>query len=657
MPDRPVNQPSAAPAPNILKRLWYRIAALCISPIVLLWRWWRKRRLVADQLLLAVSAALCVALLIAWPNIPGRKNSESPADGREYSVNVAIGQTGGNTALVAQSRPVQPISGQRTEQTPPPVFADLLVFCQRYAYPLLDWGGAFLDWIAPIVGWTYACLDCTPLRISLAAVIAWFGLGWGARVVLWFNLIYLQDRRRPKSLQNAVIPSQKIAVDAIIDLLEKCRTDRPGPIIGLRGKWGSGKSYLIGVLHDRLASKPNPVALIHINVWREESQSDLHLEIVRQITAHPEVLCRCLDVLPPEFAAASWLGILRKMLPDGLHLKMDFKAATMDTNMTFPMLWQHVLKRIVDEFCLKNQRKIVVVLDEIDRADPAMSQATIMLARRALELPGVSVILPFVPEHLAYKVFNPLQCYSPDLAANMFAILAEHAPLSSADICMSRGTLDTALESTVRRATSVAGTASAKSQSNLDRGAPLPAHEAVPSSDKPFIERVRPEVESALAQRFLGEKEEASEARQLRQKRLQELFSEKYVATFIEIPTLEAADIAWLVVHSDAEIFAHIRARLMKWVQSSLETTENQTDWNTIETQVMNLIRKQEERFPKSRITIRQYQGALVHISSHVEMHLRRPERISGIKSIELWLSIIATAYLRAQTRGRKVAG
>jgi hypothetical protein len=73
--------------------------------------------------------------------------------------------------------------------------------------------------------------------------------------------------------------------------------------------------------------------------------------------------------------------------------------------------------------------RIVTILDEVDRATVPVAQAAIVLTRRALALPGLAVVLPYVAAQLRNKVFNPLHDFAPDLHQTFMANLEHHYPL------------------------------------------------------------------------------------------------------------------------------------------------------------------------------------------------------------------------------------
>ncbi|MBI4741965.1 MAG: hypothetical protein HY777_10560, partial [Betaproteobacteria bacterium] len=71
----------------------------------------------------------------------------------------------------------------------------------------------------------------------------------------------------------------------------------------------------------------------------------------------------------------------------------------------------------------------VTSLDEVDRATIPVAQAAVVLTRRALSLPGLAVVLPYVEGQLRHKVFNPLHDFSPDLHQTFLVNLEHQHPI------------------------------------------------------------------------------------------------------------------------------------------------------------------------------------------------------------------------------------
>lgn len=223
-----------------------------------------------------------------------------------------------------------------------------------------------------------------------------------------------------------------------------------GETFALRGSWGTGKSFLLHQMEQGMAGalkmvevygyaehedrentgsefsitydlKPVPQGLdklpyVKVQVWSEETETDLQFAVLRGLLLHPAVLFNTAwrELMTPVLATQilvrrikCWLG----------QLRVKTTAIEMDISLGVPLPWQTYLNKLASS----NRHGFVVVLEEIDRATPAMAQVAIVMARRSLDMPGVTVIIPYVQEQIRYKVFNPLMCETTDLQTSMLA--------------------------------------------------------------------------------------------------------------------------------------------------------------------------------------------------------------------------------------------
>lgn len=111
-------------------------------------------------------------------------------------------------------------------------------------------------------------------------------------------------------------------------------------------------------------------------------------------------------------------------------LRLAFKNAHAEAEMSlrpdalFPLPMQHQIEWIVRRMRRRGYG-LVVILEEIDRAAPAVTRHAILSAERSFKLPGVTVILPYVEEHLWIKAFNPLNPAPPDLGGTLESLLEQ----------------------------------------------------------------------------------------------------------------------------------------------------------------------------------------------------------------------------------------
>jgi hypothetical protein len=254
---------------------------------------------------------------------------------------------------------------------------------------------------------------------------------------LWLaGRFYLYDRYSQRSLdglpagpaaaQPRLLKSQQGLVDELTRIVLSDGVDEAPRLIALRGGWGSGKSFLLQVFRRRLEAdgdKGGKAVVVHVDVWRHSTERDLHLALFEALLSHPEVPpFPALLRYPVTLVPVLWLRYFSRVLQRGQIEVSGLKVA-----LTLPvLLWQKSLEHAV-AVTRRRGRRVVWILDEIDRCSPELAQGAVALARRALSLPGSIVILPFVPEQLRYKVFNPLRLSRPDLDSTLQALIFDYA--------------------------------------------------------------------------------------------------------------------------------------------------------------------------------------------------------------------------------------
>lgn len=288
----------------------------------------------------------------------------------------------------------------------------------------------FAAWLRPLLWFLLAYLLVHAMVLALRAWVHW-------RYQLRSNAHYIaasSGGRNP-------LPSQEAVIDRLLSEIAHARMDRANAVLAIEGRWGSGKSFVVSTVRSRLESNfvdvqsravPGTcqwgrVACVHLDVWREQSESDLHLELVETILSHPKVL-------EHGFTRYPWMRMVlrrfghafRHLFSSGMKLQYQGIEAQLGVSpQLLPMMAQNDLEKVLGELRLRKVL-LVVVLDELDRAVPAVSQAAVVLTQRALALPGVVVLMPFVRSQFRQKVFNPAMASSADLYATFLAQLADH---------------------------------------------------------------------------------------------------------------------------------------------------------------------------------------------------------------------------------------
>lgn len=233
-----------------------------------------------------------------------------------------------------------------------------------------------------------------------------------------------------------LLPSQKEFVERMVSRLEQFDLHRPGPLWAIRGRWGDGKSFLIRALQTKLENRSeansNKLAVVYIDVWRHQSERDLHWAMVEAIFSNPEVLRYAFDAYPVMRLLLRHVVITLHRFFAGLTLKGAWLEVSMGMlgQQALPLMAQRDLEQVIARLRSAGVRT-VVFLDEMDRATPAAAQAAIVLTRRSLNLPGLAVVMPYVEGQLEAKVFNPLQVHVPELYQTFIAHLANSVYVDS----------------------------------------------------------------------------------------------------------------------------------------------------------------------------------------------------------------------------------
>ena len=305
----------------------------------------------------------------------------------------------------------------------------LIVFI---ANPIYAWLWP-LGWLIPTAAVAAAILLVTDLPKALNHAEAvplglWARLPAVAFLAILLAKLLLLHRHATRGHARAgeepppLLPSQEEDLEELGRLI----TDQHlGRVLPLEGRLGEGKSFLVQWLkHDWDGQRSKPVVVV-VDVWQQQTESDLQAAILEELFIHPAYLARLgwLHV-PASFLFARWIAALRG-LRSSIELRLRESKAGIEFDFDIPGLrWQSHFERVTARM-VRSGRSTVIVLDEIDRATPAVTQAALTLARRSVDVPGVTVLIPYIRSLIRYKAFNPLQPVLPDLSSSMDAILYE----------------------------------------------------------------------------------------------------------------------------------------------------------------------------------------------------------------------------------------
>jgi hypothetical protein len=284
------------------------------------------------------------------------------------------------------------------------------------------------------------------------------------------------ERARDGAGAPRLLPSQERDVERLSHLVTTGDRES-GQVIPIQGRWGEGKSFMLRCakrLWDE-DGRPDSPTMVIVDVWQQETEVDLQISIIEALLSHRRFLSgyRWLRI-PTAFLFARSFAYLANSASTVKLKLLAGSSADVEADLKLPRLrWQPLFQRIVA--ANSATRRTVIALDEVDRATPAIAQAALTLARRSADVPGVTVLIPYIRPLMRYKAFNPLLPTLPDLASSMEAVLYEDAlgrPAGAADTAdpAARGSIHDWLKSVPPALAGAAAGAGAPAKDAAPRG-------------------------------------------------------------------------------------------------------------------------------------------------------------------------------------------
>jgi hypothetical protein len=311
-----------------------------------------------------------------------------------------------------------------------PLAAFIVIVLVAYSvYVWLPW----LGWLVPVTAAAASIMIVVDLPDALnhrqaVPVDLWVRLPAAALLTILFAKFlllhrhavgaYARERAAPPSY--LLLPTQQEDLDELRSLITDVNYDRVLPI---QGRQGEGKSFLIRELEREWDGRRGTPVVVIVDVWQQQKEADLQAAILEALLSHRAYMARLTWLrVPAIFLLERWIAALREARSN-LELGLRNSKANFELRFDVPGIqWQRHLERITAHRG-RLPGGAVVVLDELDRATPAVTQAALTLARRSVGIPGVTAVIPYVRAQIRYKVFNPLQTVLPDLESSMDAVL------------------------------------------------------------------------------------------------------------------------------------------------------------------------------------------------------------------------------------------
>ena len=163
-------------------------------------------------------------------------------------------------------------------------------------------------------------------------------------------------------------------------------------VVGLYGKWGEGKSTVLNFIeHKFKQTDPAPV-VIHLNPWRFPDEGQLLLDFFKQLTS---ALGQGLYNSGEKIAEAvtKYVAPLIPTLGFGIASTDIGKSLQAIGNVAQPSLEE--LHRRVDQAIVESGKRVVVIVDDLDRLEKKQVQAVFRLVKLTANFRHTAYLLAF----------------------------------------------------------------------------------------------------------------------------------------------------------------------------------------------------------------------------------------------------------------------
>lgn len=248
----------------------------------------------------------------------------------------------------------------------------------------------------------------------------------------------------PRPLSHKPLPSQKDVVERMAELIEQLtapsgsgKHPSHGVVIPLEGRWGTGKTFVLELLEHHLKRTASEKAkekrqqpqdgpgwiVLDINVWRLENSRHLLYHIYRRLLSSDYMLRHFRRRVPLRYSFASALRLLGTL---GAKIGLKLGNGSVELEPVAPVDWQEDFE-IACAFARSRGKRVLLLLDETERADTWTVQATMTLTCRALQkIPGLATVFSYVPDRLRYKAFSPYTVRMEDLRAHIYGLIYDY---------------------------------------------------------------------------------------------------------------------------------------------------------------------------------------------------------------------------------------
>ena len=188
-------------------------------------------------------------------------------------------------------------------------------------------------------------------------------------------------RTKEEDLFNRCTPAIRIA-----EIVRSCDVDSESFVVGIEGKWGSGKTSLINLVLENLESED--ILKIHFNPWSFSDQNELITDFFDSIASalkqgekkNGEGIAEKIKSYSFKLLKRSELAIAPEVSFLGIKLKLGtiYKASRGNT--------LEKQKEAINSLLKETNKRIVIVVDDIDRLDVDEVELVFKLVKKNCQL-------------------------------------------------------------------------------------------------------------------------------------------------------------------------------------------------------------------------------------------------------------------------------
>lgn len=167
------------------------------------------------------------------------------------------------------------------------------------------------------------------------------------------------------------------------------RRDPTSIVVGIYAPWGEGKTSVLNMVVEELEARSDAVA-VRFNPWRFHDEAQLLTNFFGVLAGKFEVPLKTGGERASE-ALIKYSGLLAPLSLAGFNAQDAVKSVAS----VRPAADLEELKRRVEEILIEAERRVVVVMDDIDRLDKDEIQAVFKLVKLTADFPNTAYILAF----------------------------------------------------------------------------------------------------------------------------------------------------------------------------------------------------------------------------------------------------------------------